>query len=372
MIEYIEIRGLNTNIIGIVDTAKSVIWHTVYFGVGDFEIYAPATPEIVALLKIGNFVTRPDNAEIGIIESINIADNVQDGTMIVASGRFAKSILDRRLIYNLSGTSNKATTLYGNVETEVREVVKNNAIACQFDSRRNISLLALGDLSNIPLRIVDSNGDSARKQVTYGNLLEYTDGVLSEYGLSATCVLSGGKFRYTIFQGKNRSANNADGNAPVIFSREFDNLVSSEYLYDTTNEKNVALIGGEGEGINRFYSLVSKAESDLNRREIWVDASSITKTYKDENDVEQTYTDEQYKSMLDAAGAQELAPLVATESFDGAIDITNGNYLYGRDFSIGDIVTVQNNNIGVYVNVRIREATEVQDENGYSVGVKYQ
>ena len=44
----------------------------------------------------------------------------------------------------------------------------------------------------------------------------------------------------------------------------------------------------------------------------------------------------------------------------------------GRDFALGDIVTIQDNNIGVYVNARIREAIEVQDENGYSVEVIYQ
>lgn len=372
MIEYVEIRGSDTDIVGIVDTAKSIIWHTIYFGVGDFEIYAPATPDMIALLQIGYYVTRPDNAEVGIIEKINIADNEQDGTMIIASGRFVKSILDRRLIYKLTGTSNAATILRGNVETAVREVVKNNAITCAFDSRRNIALLDLGELSNIPLRIVDGNGNTAQKQVSYGNLLEYTDGVLEEYGLSAMCILRGGKFLYTVYQGNDRSVNNADNNAPVIFSREFDNLTSSEYLYDTTTEKNVVLIGGEGEGVNRFYSLLSTTEADLSRREIWLDASSISKSYKDENDVDQTYTDEQYKTMLDAAGNQTVAPLTVTESFNGVIDITNGNYVYGRDFALGDIVTVQDNQIGVYVNVRIREATEVQDENGYTVEVKYQ
>ena len=49
MIEFVEIRGHDTNIIGIIDTAQSVIWRSVYFGVGDFEIYAPATPDIINL-----------------------------------------------------------------------------------------------------------------------------------------------------------------------------------------------------------------------------------------------------------------------------------------------------------------------------------
>ena len=118
-IDYVEIRNESTNLIGIIDTAKSIIWHSVYFGVGDFEIYAQASPEIVTLLQAGNLVTRPDDLEVGISEKINITDNEQDGRMIIASGRFAKSILERRLIYNLSGTVNTPTILKGNVETEV-------------------------------------------------------------------------------------------------------------------------------------------------------------------------------------------------------------------------------------------------------------
>lgn len=372
MIEYIEVRGSDTNIIGIVDTASAVIWHSVYFGVGDFEITAPATPEVVALLAAGRYVTRRDNDDVGVIEKIHLPENVTEGATITASGRFFKSVLERRLIYQLTGNSNKATILRGNVETEVREVVKNNAIACPFDSKRNIPLLALGDVAGINFRIVDANGNAADKQVSYENLLTYTDGVLEEYGIAAKCVLRDGVFKYTVYGGTDRSANNAEGNAPVVFSTEYDNLTSSEYTYDDSTEKNVALIGGEGEGVKRFYSLLAHSESGLQRREIFIDASSISKTYKDESDVEQTYTDAQYKTMLDAKGKQDLAPLVVTETFDGVLDATNGNYKYGRDFALGDIVTVQNNRIGKYINVRIREALEYQDENGYTVEVKYQ
>lgn len=372
MIEYVEIRGADTEIIGIIDVARSIIWHSVYFGVGDFEIYAQATPAIIDLLRVGRYVTRTDNEEVGIIESINVATNEEDGIMIIASGRFAKSMLDRRIIYNLTGASNAATILYGNVETEVRKVVKDNAISCAFDSKRNIQLLELGDLSNIPQNIVDGSGNKTRKQVSYENLLTYTDGVLEEYGMAATCKLSGGKFQYRIYRGNDRSADNTSGNMPIVFSQEYDNLTASEYLYNATTEKNVALIGGEGEGVNRFYSLIASTETGLSRREIFVDASSISKTYKDASDVEKTYTDAEYKSMLDAKGKQDISALVATESLNGTIDATNGNYVYGRDFTLGDIVTVQDNNLGIYANVRIREATEIQDENGYTVEVNYQ
>lgn len=374
MIEYVEIRNTDTVLIGFIDTAQSVIWHSKYFGVGDFEIYTKATPEAVEILKKDNYVTRPNDIEVGIIEKINIVNDEQNGRMIAAAGRFVKSILERRLIYKLSGNTNTATVLRGNVENAVRVVVANNAIACPFDSKRNIARLKLGALAGLPAVIVDENGKAAEKQVSYENLLEYTDGVLKEYGLASMCLLDteAKNFQYFVYGGIDRSIDNTNGNKPVIFSQEFDNLTGSEYALDTTPEKNVALIGGEGEGLARFYSLVAGNETDLQRREVFVDASSINKTYKDENEEEQTYTDAEYKTILNTQGMQTLATLNVLETFAGTIDILNGNYIYNRDFSLGDIVSVQDDVLQKYINVRITEITEVQDENGYTIEAVYQ
>lgn len=365
-----EIRDAGTtDLLGIIDTAQSVIWHSKYYGVGDFEIYVQATPEIVALLQVGNFVTRPDDLEVGIIESIHIADDPKRGTMVTATGRFAKSLLERRLIYKLTGTVNTPTILRGNVETEVRRIVTENAISCPFDSKRNIPLLALGSLAGISLTIVDDDGDAAQKQVSYENLLEYTDALLEEYGLGSTVILDvdARKLLYVIYAGADRSVDNSNGSDPIIFSKEFDNLTSSSYEYSTAGEKNVALIGGAGEGLERFYSLIGSTQSGIKRRELFVDAASINRTYKDDNDVEQQYTDEEYTAMLNAAGKQQLAARTAMESFDGVLDVMNSPYQYNRDFALGDIVTEENHEIGKYANVRILEVLEAQDENGYSI-----
>ena len=375
-IEYLEIRDINREIIGVVDTAKSIIWHEVYYGVGDFEIYAKATPSNLFLLQKDRYVTRPDSNIIGIIEKIVIADNVQDGKMIIATGRFAKSILERRLIYKLSGKTNTPTILRGNVEENIRRVVKENAITCAFDSRRNIPILELGASSQLPDIIVDDAGHAASKQVSYQNLLEYTDGMLQEYDLSSVVYIdtdnTAKKLKYIVKKGVDRSADNTAGLDPVVFSKEYDNLTDSEYSFDTSTERNVALIGGEGEGLARFYSLIAPNVNGLARRELFVDASSINKKYRDESEVEHEYTDAQYKTMLDTLGKQTLAPLIPTEIFNGTINVTAGNYIINRDFWLGDLVTVQENSLNLYINVRITETTEVQDENGYSVEIMYE
>lgn len=373
-IEYVEIRDENTDLLGIIDTAQSIIWHSVYFGVGDFEIYVTAQPETVELLQAGRYVTRIDNSEVGVIESLQIFDDPISGTMITASGRFAKSMLDRRLIYNLSGTVNTPTILRGNVETEVRRVVALNAIACPFDSRRNIPVLALGELAGLPHIIVDDNGYATQKQVSYENLLEYTDALLQEYGLASTVVLDEDArlLRYVIYEGTDRSIDNAECEIPITFSKEFDNLTAANYYFNNQLEKNVALIGGEGEGTERFYSLLAGNQAGLARRELWVDAGSLHRKYKDENEVEQTYTESEYRAMLDATGRQTLTAHKAEETLQGTVDVANSGYIYNVDFALGDIVTMESNEIGKYINERLRDVLETQDGDGYKVEVNNQ
>ena len=374
MIEYVEVRSASTReIIGIIDNSKSIIWHDVYYGVGDFEIYVPCTQENIDALAVGNYITRYNSRNIGIIEKIEVTYNPQDGRMIVAAGRFAKSILDRRLIFKLYGHSVSPTFLSGNVESAARSLVADNAISCAFDTGRNMPELVLGASAGITKKIIDNDGYSADKQVTYKELLSYSDGLLEEYELGAYCMLDNNlKLAYTVFEGADRSVDNTAGNQPVVFSQDFDNLLSSEYQYDNTKLKNAALIGGEGEGEARFCSIVKdSAVTGLKRREVWIDSSSITKKYNDESGTEQTFTDDEYEKQLKTDGMQKLAELAITEMFEGEIDITNGSFSYGTDFALGDKVTVQDTEIGLYINARILEITEVQDDNGYSINAKY-
>lgn len=374
MLDYVEIRNTNLELIGIVDTATSVLWSPTYYGAGYVEIYAPASAPNVEMLKEGNYITRNDDPNVGIIERVQVVFNEIDGRMILAAGRFAKSILDRRLIYQLSGTSVSPTIMKGNAEEAARMLVTKNAINCPFDSARNIDVLELGEHSGSTEVIVDDSGDDAEKQATYKVLLDYTDRLLEEYGLGAYMKLSADlKLQYTVFKGVDRSVDNKDGNEPIVFSQGFDNLLSSDYLYSTELLKNTALIGGEGEGLERFCVVLKSAEKGLARREVFVDASSSTRKYNDENDVEQTLTDSQYRTQLITLGKQGLAAYQHTETFTGAIDITQSTvqYGYGKGIYLGDIATIQDNEIGLYINARLLTVTEVKDSSGYNVQIEF-
>ena len=371
MIDILEIRNSNRVVIGVIDTAKSVIWKQNYYGTGDFEIYITASPETFALLTVGNYVTRSNDRNIGIIERVEVTYTIQDGRMIIASGRFAKALLGRRIIYNLVSKSIRPVVSSGNVETAVRKLVNDNMIAAT-DAARNLSFFELGAVAGITETIVDDTGTAAKKQTSFENLLEYTDSVLGEYGIGAYVGIDREtlQLQYNVYKGANRSTGNASGNNPVVFSQEFDNLISSTYYYDDKTQKNAVLIGGEGEGTERFFTLLVSSATGINRREMFVDASNQSKTYR-EGETDVVYTDAEYQSILVTRGKQELSNYIPEEHFSGAVDITNAMHKYGVDFLIGDIVTVQDNEIGKYINTRIVAVTEIQDDSGYQINVEF-
>lgn len=372
MIDFVEIRDKNRVLLGVIDNADSIIWHPLYYGTGDFEIYVSCTAANFAMLEAGNFVTRTDDRNVGIIEHVEITYDATNGRMIVASGRFAKSILDRRIIYSISGHSVNPRIVSGNVETAARTIVSENAISCTFDTARNMGLLELGPSAGITKTIVDDYDDSTEKQVTYKELLEYVESLLQEYQLGSYVTLDTStlKLQFCVFEGADRSIINTAGNDPIIFSQDFDNLLSSAYNVDTTTEKNTAIVGGEGEGMARFVSVYKQSElTGIDRREVFVDSSSTSKTYIDENENEKTLTDEEYDKQLVSIGRQKVASHEITETFEGDIDLHNGIWEYGvsKDYYLGDIVSIQDVEIGMYINARLIGIVETQDENGYTI-----
>ncbi len=374
MIEYIEIRNADLEFAGIVDVFNSVIWHVDYYGTGDFEIYAPCLPLNLELLVAGNYITRPNDDAVGIIEEVHYSFSINDGRMITATGRFCKSLLDRRIIYRLTGANTVSTTiLSGNVENAVRSVISDNAINCSFDASRNMQNLVLGEHSGSTAVIIDESGNPAEQQIAFENLLKWSDEFLRRYKIGAAVRINQNRqFEYYCYEGKNRTVDNTDGNEPVIFSQDFENLVSSEFTHNETNYKNAALIGGEGDGIARFCTVLESADSGVERREIYVDGSKTAKKYVDASGREQTLTSAQYQAQLLTLGAQKLATLPILQTFAGEINLNSLTFKYKVNYNLGDKITVQDSDTKIFMNTRIIEITEVQDNNGYSISGKYE
>lgn len=327
--------------IGIVDTYKSIIWTKRYYSAGDFELYLPASADILNLIQIDYYLQRVDDDSIMIVENIEIQTDAENGDFIIISGRSAESILSRRIVWN-------QTNLNTTAENAIRKIINENLISPQ-DSKRKINDLVLGAANGFTEKI--------EQQVTGTNVATWLETVCKTYGYGWKIALESNKFLFTLYKGKNLTYSNTDGNIFVVFSPEFDNLINSNYKFNTQNYKNSALVLGEGEGTARTRAEIGTA-TDLDRYETFVDARDLSTNNGEISAAE-------YKNMLSERGKQKIAEQTTTTEFDGNIE-TDGVYKYKQDYNLGDVVQIEND-YGITATSRIIEIIENEDENGHKV-----
>lgn len=335
---YILDKQFNT--VGIVDRYKSLIWTKRYQDAGDFELYIQATPENILLLREDNYIMRPDDDMVCVIDTIQLTTDEDSGDFLIVTGKSLESLLARRVVWS-------QTTLSGTAEAGIRKLITENAISPSMTSRK---------IPHLVLESLHGYTETIQKQITGENLLE---------AIKAICVSYGYGFRITlneeremvcqVYKGVDRSTNQSQ--APfVIFSPQYDNILSSAYSYSKAALKNVALVAGEGEGKNRKTKVVGTA-TGLNRYEIFVDARNTSS-----NDGE--ISDEEYAELLAEQGNEAISEATETEEFSGEVETTM-LYQYKQHWDLGDIVQVSNG-YGIESSPRITEIIECRDENGYS------
>lgn len=328
--------------VGIIENPTSAIWARRYQKPGDFELHLPVSAEILALLADDFYITRDDAPEAMIVEHIEIKTSAEEGNYILVSGRGTESIIGRRIVQ-------EQTVLTGRVDAAVHRLIRENAIAPADPARALPLTMYAPDVSTA----------TARAQYTGTNLLDAVEEICKAYGLGFRCVGDatdeGIALRMELLRGLDRSEGQ-EARSPVIFSPEFENLLSSSYVMDTTNYKNVAIVAGEGEGKTRKRATYGNA-SGMARREIFVDARDLSTN-------EGEISDDDYTAQLVARGAEKVAEHALSEAFDGEMD-TGNTFVLDVDYTLGDIVTVENE-YGIRKNVRISAIVEVWDADGYA------
>ena len=167
--------------------------------------------------------------------------------------------------------------------------------------------------------------------------------------------IANGKYVFDLYKGTDRTYDQ-DEVAPVVFSPEYDNLLSSSYTYNMADYRNAALIGGEGSGTSQRTTSIGSS-AGLDRCEMYVDGSSVSSNGE-------IITVDQYLAMLQEYGQTQLINTAYTENFSGNID-TNGLYVINEDFFLGDLVQIENEK-GIQATPRIIEVIYAEDESGSS------
>lgn len=346
-----EIYSLTANekqifidLVAVCDSFSSLLWDVEFYQCGSFEVYIAANPQNVEVFQLGRIVGRDDDSEhFGIIESVKIETDSEDGDYLTVSGRFLTCLLERRIIY----PSFSANNTYENV---VRGVLSRNAISAGV---RNIPGLSMGTISGMCWQ------GKTRLQVSYDNLMEWLYTICETIGGSINIRIDGNTLKCDLFEGTNRSILQSE-NPHIVFSDSYNNLLSFSYAADSSVQKNFAYVFGSGEGSARkrttYYS--DTEPTYLDRYEVYVDERNTAQ----EKDV----SDAEYLELLKESGAENMiAPQTASESTIAAFST---QYQYNKDYFVGDYVTVEHKHFGlIQPKIQLIGMIESFDQNGRSL-----
>lgn len=365
-IPYVEIRDRNTRkILGIIEGAE-VFFYEALRGVGDFEIYCRSTPNSRKLLVKDNLVTLPSTVEneednVWIIENIEKTNDSAGARFITATGREAKILLNRRII-RYTTVLKKSESLVGAIRDKL---INPNAINPKTANRKLDGLIFGASDVVIPIQ--------EETQVTWDNLFDYTETLLMQYDCAAKLRIDkkAGTLIYTIYKGEDKSGK-------VLFSQANENLLSSEYVADYTNYKTSVIVGGEEEtetdasgnevktGVRTIVEIPS-TETGYDRREVFIDANDLQSEYEDENGEKQTMSPTEYQAALMQRGREKkVEEHSANVAFQGVIDTTSKRYKFGKDYGLGDLITIRDEDEKKSVIVKVLKRTRVQNNEGYA------
>ena len=348
------LNGLN-GIIGMLETYESCIWTTQSMGCGNFEIITQATVTHIDLLKQGRLLVREGDfsgdtyKNVMIIESVKVEFDSERGWILTVGGRGLKSLVDRRIVWDQINSDDYQTV----ADLAYLAVIRNVSRTAEpeGDVRRIEGFKALMPSSSL--------ADEADIQLFGENIAEWLEQMCMVYGYTWDVTIKkiesfGPYYVWELWKGTDRSTEQ-DENPPVVFSQEFDNLLSATYTSDRTRFRNAALIGGEGEGTSQITVSIGDAKYNLGRREIYIDGAGVSSN-------EETISEAKYKRMLQSYGRTELWGYTIENTFEGQVE-ANGTYILGDDYFLGDRVTVDTG-LGITAHPIITEIIDSISEDG--------
>lgn len=347
------------NLVRLMDSYSSLVWTERYNQYGEFSIVAPYTDDLFKILTDGNglinhyYARIKESNVVMVIEDVDLQTGVVEGNTLKITGRSLESILDRRVIYGLE-------VLYGGFQNGIKTLLTKNAIN-PTNNARAISGLIFRD-SDDPSIL----SEELYSEFYFDNLYETIEDLCKVYGFGFRIVLDGENMVFELYSGADRSRAQ-EVNPFVVFSPRYDNLISSEYFESSNSLETVAIVSGDGDEYarpvievpaNMFGTL-----QGLDRRELYVDAESVSRTYYDDDGNRQDLSDAEYITMLIERGHEELVTHQYKKTFDGEVD-PYLTFQYGVDYFIGDVVEIENE-YGISARARVTEFIRSFDSNGY-------
>lgn len=341
--------------VGIIDQYKSLIWTKRYREAGEFELYMPMSMEMFELLKPYRLIKRKDDDTVMMIETIRITTDEEDGDHLIVSGRSLEAALDESIF----AWAYEGAPVTGTIFNILKTIYKDRSYRSQFGGNFWISE------EDYPAGSPIIMGSHTFSEATKGmNCYDAVKSLCQTFNIGYKVVeypTDEAFHQLILYEGHDL----AEGaySFPVIFSQEYDNLNSSEYVYDVSTYADAAFVIGGDIMISsntKFsgHQQITPDDPPL-RRYIFVDATDAT------TNTESVTTKESYNTTLQAIAKTEIAKQPVIETFEADLDMTH-TFIYRKHFWVGSVVTIKNE-YGIRMDARIIEVNEIDDENGYSL-----
>lgn len=260
-----------------------------------------------------------------------------------------KSWIAQRITYPPSHTAqdNKQS----DAETVMLHYVANNATT-PVDVSRKIPDLVLAPNQH--------RGETVSWNSRYKNLAEELAeiGTLAGMGWNVEIDLEAKKYVFRVLEGLNRTSEQTV-NPPATFSPEFGTLQQLQYVESDLDYQNVAIVAGQGEGVDRRIIEVG-TQNGFDRYELFVDARDIEEETQPEEGNPVPRPPAEIEADLVNRGNQKLAEHEQEIYLEGQT-LPKSRLIYGVDYDLGDMVTLQNKEWGVTLDARITEVKEIYE-----------
>jgi len=336
-------------LLGEIDDYESFTATYRYHAPGEFELVINLNKQSTNLLQKNNVIMLgADPKKVHIIKHRNFIQE-NDETLTVRGYTLSGITRQRRTI---PPTGQAYDRLTANAETIMKTYIDHNCINPSNPDRVFSMLINNENLER---------GPSLPWQTRLKNLADELESISRTTGIGwqISIDLDLEKWIFDVYEGKDLTSGQ-EINPPVIFSVEFDNVESQEYTDSLIGHANIAYVAGKGEGTDRVIVEVG-SESGLDRYEEFVDARDIGV-----GEEESPPSPEEIEARLIARGEQKLAELIAAEAFECEIS-NSGSFKYNEDWSLGDIVTIQNKKWGLSMDARITEVIEIYEPDGFKL-----
>lgn len=259
-----EVISFNTNKqkVAIIDSYKSFIWNDRYEDLGDFELYIPADAvELLSNIHQDYYIQCSESDRTMIVEKVNYATDIEDGSFVTISGRSLESILQRRIVWNDDGSVTQInSTKIQNPKSKAQDsgiqfpvwmaieyLLKLYVIdpeACGNKPQRKINDVVFVQPSiSDPIYSIMMSPCSYQGDNLYDLIKSLCD--TFEFSFKMTLNPDDKKMYFSLYKGISHLASQSK-NPYVCFSNDFDNLLSSDSSIDMTTYKNMAYYKGQG------------------------------------------------------------------------------------------------------------------------------